>query len=212
MRNTIVVSMLVAALVVPVYAHHGGEFLTKALETNTAEVRMAELASMKAESPRVKEYAQMIVKDHNMTIDRINQLRDARLADSAAASGSNLSDRTLKNAANVTLSIQHQKTLDRLGTLSGSTFDIEFMDIMVREHRLAIHDFEAQTRVHPNEGTSKTPTAPNATREKPADQKYSHVDFTRDKDTADFARETLPTLKQHLDMGQMIQMGMGQKK
>jgi predicted outer membrane protein len=208
MRNTIIGLMLATGLVVvPAFAHHGTAFLNKAMEMNMAEVRMAELAATKTDSDQVKQYAQMLIKDHNQALDKIKELRDARLAETAAKSNT-LDERTLKNAADVPLTAQHQKTMEHLATLSGAAFDNEFMNIMLREHRDAIHDFEAQTRVHGNEATDKSPAAPNATRQKPGDQKYSHVDLTKDQDTADFARETLPTLRQHLERGEMIQAGL----
>jgi len=223
MRNisfrTIVVSMIVAGLFVPLYAHHGTQFLSKAMEMNAAEVRLGEMAANKTQNPRVKDFAQMVVRDHNQTLDKIREIRDARQASPTSAKGI---DRNSKNDANVQLTPEHQRTLDKLSALSGAEFDRQFMDVMVREHRLAIRDFENQTHVHGNTistnrqtGTTsgqttarEKPGTSNQPRQKPAtgDQgKYSRSDLRRDVDTVDFANATLPALRNHLQQAEQIQ-------
>ena len=209
------VSLTVAALIVPLYAHHGNQFLSKAMEMNQAEVKIGDLAVKKAQNPRVKDYAQMLVKDHNEALDKIRQLRDARLADTTSAKTTG--NTNIKNAADAQLNAQHQRALDRLSGLSGADFDREFINMMVNDHREAIRVFEAQTRVHGNAAPAKkqttSNTAPATTREKPGepDHKYSHAELARDTDTADFANATLPTLKHHLEQAQSIQMELANK-
>ena len=146
MRKTMLSLTLMAALIAPLYAHHGSAFLTQAQEMNTSEVRLADLAINKAQNAHVKEFAQMLKKDHSAALEKIKQLRDARLADSA----SNVNDRTLKNTADVQITPEHQRTLDRLSLLSGATFDAEFIKLMVGNHRNGVRMFEAQTKVHGN--------------------------------------------------------------
>ncbi len=198
-------------VVVPLYAHHGSQFLSKAMEMNTAEVRLAEMAVNKAQNPRVKDYAQMLIRDHNEALDKIRELRDARLADSVSGkTDTSVNDRNLKNAAEVQLTPEHQRVSDRLSALSGTDFDRQFIDTMVRDHREAIRVFEAQTHVHGAGLTSSkqtgSATTQTATREKPTDQKrYSHADLTRDVDTVDFANASMPTLKHHLEEAEQIQ-------
>jgi predicted outer membrane protein len=80
--RTMILSLLLATLLAPLYAHHGTEFLLKAMEMNTVEVRLAETAAGKTQNAKVKDFAQMLVQDHNQTLDEIRQLRDGRLADS----------------------------------------------------------------------------------------------------------------------------------
>ena len=199
--RAIVASMLLAVLILPLSAHHGAAFLNKAMEMNTAEVRFAELAVNKAQNARVKEFAQMLVQDHKQAMTKINDLRNARLATSI--NGSTLSDRALKNVADAPLTAEHRRSLERLTSLSGADFDSEFAKLMVNEHREAIRMFEAQTRVH---GNAAAKAAPNATRQKPSDQRSSTADLAKDVDTAEFAQATLPTLRHHLEQAQSIQI------
>jgi predicted outer membrane protein len=201
--------MISAVLIVPLYAHHGTQFLSKVTEMNTAEVRLGEMATNKAENPRVKEYAQMLVRDHNAALNKVRQLQDARMADSKPAAGQNQNS----NKAEVKLTPQHQRTMDKLNSLSGAAFDRDYINHMVTSHREGIRLFEAQARVHGNgnaAGKKQTSTQNDSehatTREKPTADAYSRSDLARDMDTADFARETLPTLKKHLEQALSIQM------
>jgi predicted outer membrane protein len=192
-RTITVSSVIAAALVVPLHAHHGTQFLTKAMEMNTAEVRMGELGIDKAQNSRVKDFAQMVVRDHNQSLDKIKQL---------------MADRGVKDTGNVKLTPEDQRTYDRLSKLSGADFDREFMATMVSAHRDAIRVFEAQSRAHGNAVTTNKQTDSTTTdRQKPAapDQKYSRADLARDMDTAEFAKATLPTLRQHLQQAEEIQ-------
>ena len=206
--RTILLSLMLVLLLTPIYAHHGGEFLSKAMEMNTAELQIAEMAASKSQNASVKDFAQMLVQDHTKALEEIRQLRDARLAD--ALTGKNQVDtKTTKNAAEVQLTPEHKRTSERL---SSADFDREFIDLMVREHRLAIRDFEAQSHAHGNTTTTskqKSEHAQNTTREKPTavdqQKKYSTAELRQDIDTVDFANATLPTLRQHLAQAEMIQ-------
>src|SRR5262245_50108009 len=130
--RTIIVSMIAAALVVPLFAHHGTQFLTRAMEMNTAEVQLAEMAMKKSQNPQVKDFAQMLVRDHTQALDKIKQLRV---------------DRGVKDTGDVKLTPEEQRTYDKLSKLSGAEFDREFMAAMVSGHRDAIRLFETQSRV-----------------------------------------------------------------
>jgi predicted outer membrane protein len=197
-----VLSMILALLFVPLYAHHGMQFLSKAVEMNTAEVRIAELAANKSENQRVKDFAQMVMRDHKQAIDKIRGLQDARTANTKSAA----------RQGEGQLAVEHQRTLDKLSGLSGAGFDREFMSVMVMNHQNAIRLFEAQSRVHGNARISKkdtaTATAQNTIREKPGekdDRKYSSAELSRDADAAEFAKEALPTIRHHYEQAQMIQ-------
>ena len=60
----ILVSTIGALFLVPLYAHHGNQFLSKAMEINKAEVQLGETAMNKSQNTRVKDFADMIVRDH----------------------------------------------------------------------------------------------------------------------------------------------------
>jgi len=203
------ISLLVSLCMVPAYAHHGSQFLSRAMEMNTAEVRMAELAMDRAQNPNIKDFAQMMIRDHNQALARLRELRDMRLATSVS-SKPDIDQKTTKNVADVSLTPQDQQTLDKLSKLSGADFDREFMNTMVQDHREAIHVFEIQSKAHGAATGAKQPgtTGQPTTREKPApaDRKnYSVSELRRDVDTVDFVNATLPTMRQHLQQAETIQ-------
>jgi len=212
------VSMLVALFLVPLYAHHGNQFLSRAMEMNAAEVMLGEMAMNKTHNARVKDFAQMLVDDHKQAMDKIMELRDARTTTNVSGT----TDKTGKtadlhrNAADVPLTAEHQRTDQRLSALSGADFDREFINEMVRGHREAIRVFEAQTNVHGNGAITRNQKDTTATRQtarqKPSDadntpdnSRYSSSDLLRDLDTSDLAREMLPTLHHHLEQAESIQ-------
>jgi predicted outer membrane protein len=215
--RTMIISIVLAVSLIPLYAHHGNQFLSKAMESNMAEVRLAEMAASKTQNEQVKDFAQLIIRDHTQAIDQMKKLRDARMADSVSSKGQ-ADTKPTKNMPDVQLTPEHQRAADRLASLSGMDFDREFMDMMVRDHQQAIRDFEAQSRAHGNVISSNPQksmgTGQATTRSKPmADQKnYSHSELSRDLDTAEFAAAMLPTLRQHLDQAQAIQRQLMQTK
>ena len=48
-------------------------FLNKAIEINAAEVQLGNLAASKGQNQRVKEYANMLVKDHSQALEKLQQ-------------------------------------------------------------------------------------------------------------------------------------------
>jgi predicted outer membrane protein len=74
----ILVCTIVTLILVPLYAHHGNQFLSKAMEMNAAEVQLGEMAMSKSQNPRVKDFADMLVRDHKQAMDKIRELREAR--------------------------------------------------------------------------------------------------------------------------------------
>jgi putative membrane protein len=197
--------LLVMALTVPLIqaqAHHGGQFINQALEANAAEIQFARMALNNAENVRVKEFAQMVLSDHTKVFERLCGLRDARMAfttsnpnhTNAPGHHSTLKPDTLQ------LTRQNQRTRDELAKLSGAQFDRRFMDVMVSKHRDSIRVFEEQSRAH---GVAQQ-TDPNDSRQKTSGPLTS-ADLSMDRDTAAFARETLPTLQLHLQTAESIQ-------
>jgi predicted outer membrane protein len=204
------ISLAVSLFIVPLYAHHGSQFLSRAMEMNTAEIRMAELAVDKTTNPNIKDFAQMVIRDHNQVLARLRNLRDNRLASSVAGK-TDIDQKTTKSIADVSLTPQDQQTLDKLSKLSGADFDREFMNTMIQDHREAIRVLEAQSKAHGANAGAKQPgtaSGQNTTREKPAAAdrtNYSIAELRRDIDTSDFAIATLPTMRQHLQNAEDIQ-------
>jgi putative membrane protein len=103
---------------------------------NVAEVELGKMASGKATNPQVKEFADMMVKDHT---DALNKLR--------AIPGAPATD--------VKPNAKQKQTADRLSRLSGAEFDQEYMKTMVTEHQEAAKFLEQQTRNRSNADLAK---------------------------------------------------------
>ena len=203
MSRTLALSLALVVCLMPVYAHHGTEFLSKAVEMNTAEIDLAEMAIAKTHNPKIKEFAQMVLRDHTQALDKAKELLSARQAGGKIAKAQ--------------LTAEHKRTAERLGKLSPDEFDRAFMDTMVSNHKNGVRTFEAQTRVHGN-ASAKKQTANTTTRAKPSstntttdDQKFSPEELSMDMDTVEFAKATLPTMKHHLQEAITIQKEMVRK-
>jgi putative membrane protein len=147
-------------------------FLSRAMEMNQAEIDISRTALEKTQNPRVKEYAEMMVQDHTQALDKLRN---------EAGGGQ----------TQVQLSKQHQQLRDRLSGLTGTQFDTEYMNAMVRDHQQAVQMFEKET--------NSTDTGASQ-RQKP--------DSDTDTD-AQIAREMLPTLQKHLKQAQQFQRDLG---
>jgi putative membrane protein len=175
------VLMIVAVLLVgiPVFAQSTSQrtaqgsdaFLNRAMEMNQAEIELSRLAQNKSQNPQVKEYAEMMIQDHTQALDKLR-----------SAAGTSQGQPQLNK--------QHQQVLDRLSNLSGTQFDTQYMDTMVRDHKEAVQMFQRES----NSGSTAT-----SQRQKPG------ADTNKD---AEIAREMLPTLQKHLDKAEMIQGGL----
>ena len=93
-------------------------FAKQAMLANKAEVKLGELAVQKGQSADVKEFAQMMVKEHT---NGLNTLKEA------------VKGQGVEEPAQ--LDTKHQTLYDRLSKLSGAEFDREYMKAMVDGHR-----------------------------------------------------------------------------
>lgn len=134
------------------------EFVREAADISMAEVQLANLAIQKASSQAVKDFAQQMLEDHSTANDQLKDL----------ATGENI---TIPSA----VSSDAQDNIDKLNKLSGTEFDKEYMDQMVKDHEKSVSDFEE------------------------ASQNVS------DPELKAWVDQTLPKLRNHLDMAQSIQ-------
>ena len=81
-------------------------FAEQAMMANTAEVKLGELAGQRAQSAAVKEFAQMMVRDHTKGLNDLKQ----------AVKGQGIDEPSQLDA-------KHQALYDRLSKLSGAEFD-----------------------------------------------------------------------------------------
>jgi putative membrane protein len=110
-------------------ADQAKNFLTEAIRGNVAEAKLGQLAAERAQSLRVRQYGEMLRKDHTQSLQKASGLADE--IDVPAASE---------------LSARQQKEFESLQKLSGEEFDTTFLSQMVRDHQENIAKFSAQAQ------------------------------------------------------------------
>ena len=133
------------------------KFVNHAAQAGMAEVKLGNLALEKSTSEDVKKFAQMMVDDHTKANDELKSMAQSKSIDLPTDIG------------------KHQKDYDKLSKLSGSDFDREYVDGMVKGHKEVVSMFE-------KEATKGD-----------------------DADTKAWAAKTLPTLQMHLKHAQDLQ-------
>lgn len=106
------------------------DFVQKAATRGMGEVKLAELGVSKAHDEKVKECAQMLVKDHTASIQELKAIaRDLKIP--------------LKEAADP----EAEKACEELNQKSGKEFDRAFLEHMATCHETGIALFEAGKKV-----------------------------------------------------------------
>lgn len=101
------------------------QFAVDAANGNMMEVQMGKLAQEKAQHPRVKAFATMMVNDHSKAEDELKAL----------AAKENI---TLP----AELSTEEKKHMDALGKKSGKDFDKAYINMMIDDHYKDVKVFE----------------------------------------------------------------------
>lgn len=104
-------------------------FMNKAAQGNLAEIRLSQLASQRASSDQVKQYAQQMIDQHTEATNQLTQI--------AAQKGVTLPTQ---------LDAQHQQIERQLQRLSGASFDQAYMRAMVNDHAQTVALFQRQTK------------------------------------------------------------------
>jgi putative membrane protein len=102
------------------------EFVAHAARDGMAEVELGKLASARAASDDVKQFARRMVDDHSKANDELKSL----------ATSKNIPLPTDTDA-------EHKMLMDKLGKVSGADFDRAYMDAMVKDHDHAVAKFRA---------------------------------------------------------------------
>jgi putative membrane protein len=110
------------------------EFVTKAGASGLAEVNLGSLASVRAQDPAIRQFAQRMVADHRRANEELIVL-------------ANRHQITLPR----TMDEKHQKKFEELGKLNGSDFDHAYMDCMLKGHEEAVDLFEKESKDGKNE-------------------------------------------------------------
>lgn len=104
------------------------DFILAAAQGGMTEVKLGEIAAQKGERAKVKEFGQMMVKDHS----EIN----ADLKSLAAQKGVTVPE---------SLDAKHQMMVDKMSALSGSAFDEAYIAAMVKDHKMDAKEFKAES-------------------------------------------------------------------
>ena len=129
------------------------KFMKEAAIGGMEEVELGKLAQSKATNADVKKFGQRMVDDHSKANEKLTSL--------ASSKGVQLPTQLDRKA---------QGDVDKLA--KASSFDREYMDMMVKDHQKDVADFRKQS-------TS-----------------------AKDADLKNFASTTLPTLEEHLKLAQ----------
>ena len=103
------------------------EFMQASAQGGMTEVKLGELAAQKGLRADVKEFGQMMVKDHSAINDDLKAL--------AAKEGVTLPD---------SLDAKHQGMVDKLAALTGSAFDDAYVAAMIKGHKKDAKAFKAE--------------------------------------------------------------------
>ena len=107
------------------------DFLKNAIMGDNSEIKLGGLAARKAGSPAVRAYGRTLVKDHTNAEAQATRL--------AGKIGVNPPSRAMLKADAEYL---------KLRLLSGDSFDQEFVDYMVKDHKQDIRDFSQMAARH----------------------------------------------------------------
>ena len=111
------------------------DFVTKAAQGNSAEVELGKIVAAKSKNPSVKQFAQMMVKDHSAALNELQEL--------AQSKNLNFNDDLPDDA----------KALQaKLSSDTGKELDKDYMDGMVEDHQKDVQEFtdKSQTAKDPD--------------------------------------------------------------
>jgi putative membrane protein len=162
----------------------------EAVQMNVAEIAAAKMAANKGQNPRVKAFANMMMKDHSEALAKLRPLPGGE-------------------SLGVKPDGKHQEAAERLAKLSGAEFDREYMDAMVNDHQEALMFFERHSHGQPapnGQSDSKSGTArvdePGG-KQRPDAHAPSGTEYN--PEFSKVAEELVPTVRQHLRMAEQIQ-------
>ena len=104
------------------------DFMLAAAQGGMTEVKLGELAAQNGARADVKEFGQLMVKDHSAI--------NADLKTLAAQKGVTLPD---------SLNMKHQKMVDKMAALNGSAFDKVYIASMIKDHKMDAKEFKAES-------------------------------------------------------------------
>jgi putative membrane protein len=155
------------------------EFVEDVAIANMAEVELGKMAMERGVSAEVKQFADMMVKDHSKAGDELRQIAMQHSIPVPAA-----------------LDEQHQDLKTKLSNVTGAEFDREYMNAMVDGHEDVVDRLQtraSEDRLGDEKGTVKPESSDNPT-EAALNQ---------------WSAKALPTVRHHLDEAKRINDGLG---
>lgn len=140
------------------------DFAMEAASGGMMEVELGKLAQVNASSQSVKDFGQTMIKDHSAANEELK----------STAASKNI---TLPDVPNADM----QKKIDDLRNKSGKDFDDAYIDLMVKDHKQDIDEFQKE------------------------------ADKGNDPDLKGWAANKVPVLQHHLQMAQDIQDQLNKK-
>jgi len=105
------------------------DFVTRAAQGNSAEIELGKIIAAKSKNPSVKQFAQMMVKDHTTALNELQEL--------AQTKNLNFNDDLPDDA----------KALQtKLSSDTGKQLDKDYMDNMVEDHQKDVQEFTDQSQ------------------------------------------------------------------
>jgi putative membrane protein len=105
------------------------DFIIKAAQGNNAEVALGKIVAAKTKDPNVKQFAQMMVKDHTAALNELQ---------------------TLVQSKNITLPQDlpddAKQLQSKLSSDTGKQLNKDYMDGMVEDHQKDVQDFKDQSQ------------------------------------------------------------------
>jgi putative membrane protein len=140
------------------------KFVCDAAEGGTLEVSLGQLATQQAGAQSVRDFGQRMVTDH--------QKADQELMQIIGQKGATLPDTSEKDS----------KTLEHYRKLAGTTFDSDYIKMMVSDHKKDVKVFQTE------------------------------ADKGEDPDVRGWAAKTFPTLQEHLSLAESTEASVNAMK
>jgi len=154
-------------------------FAQQAGMAGLTEVTLGKLAQERAQSPEVKGFADMMVRDHSKSGAELKQIVSRYNVDMPSA-----------------LDAEHQKTYDRLAALKGAEFDREYMKAMVDGHKKVKSLVQDRVEHGSTHADAHGPTGTSGSA--PA------ADTKLDAGVNQWATTSLPRVSHHLEQAEKI--------
>jgi putative membrane protein len=105
------------------------DFVTKAAQGNSAEIALGKMVAAKTKDPNVKQFAEMMVKDHTTALNQLQELAQSK----------NLS-------LNDNLPDDAKELQTKLSSDSGKQLDKDYMNSMVEDHQKDVQEFTNESQ------------------------------------------------------------------